>query len=341
MRVIAKLGIAVVAASLLIGSVAAQTSRPEPRFVADDPACQAATLVSTGGAVPRDSSTLAIRWTGFSNFELAYKDQVLLLDAYFDRGAVFPPLGFRAADVRRADGILIGHGHTDHMSDAATVAARTGARIVGAAVTTEKLAAQSVPSAQLVTATGRGGEFFQFGAFTIEPILGRHGEPALEVLRAFQAVLDATSPKRTAEEIAEQEAIRAKGASSPLLISEGTLTYLITLDSGFRVIYRDSGGALTDWERRAMARIGSVDVALVALPQYIVGSVAAQALDYVETYRPSLFMPAHHDPARDGLWRPTEPIFQALKDQHRDLVTVSRGYREPVCLDAGMVKVRK
>lgn len=115
---------------------------------------------------------------------------------------MFPPLG-RAADVRRAEGILIGHGHVDHMSDAATVAARTGARLVGAAVTTEKLAAQSVPIAQLVTATGRGGKFFQFGAFTIEPILGRHGEPALEVLRAFQAALDATSPKRTADEIAK------------------------------------------------------------------------------------------------------------------------------------------
>ena len=119
--------------TLAVANVAAQTSRPPPRFITDDPACSAATLVATGGPAPRSPTTLAIRWTGFSNFELAYKGNVLLLDAYFDRGAVYPPLGFSAEDVRRADAILIGHGHVDHMADAASVAARTGATVVGAA----------------------------------------------------------------------------------------------------------------------------------------------------------------------------------------------------------------
>ena len=42
----------------------------DPRFVrqaindAGDPGCEAATLVSTGGAFPKDPKTLAIRWTG-------------------------------------------------------------------------------------------------------------------------------------------------------------------------------------------------------------------------------------------------------------------------------------
>src|SRR4051794_35566939 len=103
-----------------------------------DQACRAATLVSTGGAAPRDPHTLAVRWTGFSNFELAYKGKILLLDAYFDRGVNYPALGFSAADVKKADVILIGHGHFDHMSDAASVGLRTGAVIVGAPVTTEK-----------------------------------------------------------------------------------------------------------------------------------------------------------------------------------------------------------
>ena len=35
-------------------------------------------------------STLAIRWTGFANFELSYKGQIVLLDAYFDRGSHLP-----------------------------------------------------------------------------------------------------------------------------------------------------------------------------------------------------------------------------------------------------------
>jgi len=41
---------------------------------ASDPACEEATLVSTGGSFPRDPSTLAIRWTGYSNFELVIKN---------------------------------------------------------------------------------------------------------------------------------------------------------------------------------------------------------------------------------------------------------------------------
>jgi len=92
-------------------------------------------LASTGGALPKNPRTLAIRWTGFSNFELVYNGQIVLLDAYFDRGSLYPSLGFKAADVKNADAILIGHGHHDHMSDAASVGARTGATVVGAPVT--------------------------------------------------------------------------------------------------------------------------------------------------------------------------------------------------------------
>src|SRR5258705_11226735 len=86
-----------------------------------DPACYAAKLVSTGGAAPRNPHTLALRWMGFSNYELVYNGHVILLDAYYDRGSFFPPLGVKAADIRKADIILIGHGHVDHMSDAASL----------------------------------------------------------------------------------------------------------------------------------------------------------------------------------------------------------------------------
>jgi len=35
-----------------------------------DPACREARLVSAGGAFPRNPHTLAVRWVGFSNYEL-------------------------------------------------------------------------------------------------------------------------------------------------------------------------------------------------------------------------------------------------------------------------------
>jgi len=156
----------------------------DPRAIeaalSSDPGCSARTLVSTGGPFPRDSKTLAIRWTGFTNYELAYDGQVILLDTYFDRGSTFPPLGFTASDVKRADLILLGHGHVDHMSDAASVGARTGAIVVSARVTTEKLLTQPIPQAQVRTVTGRGGETMRFKGFTVRadprPARGSAGE---------------------------------------------------------------------------------------------------------------------------------------------------------------------
>jgi hypothetical protein len=44
-----------------------------------------------------------------------------------------------------------------------------------------------------------------------------------------------------------------------------------------------------------------------------------------------VFMPGHHDASFNNLWRPTEPIFQAIKDQDPTITTVSKGYREPTC----------
>ena len=151
------------AIAVAIGCSAAATGRfSDPRSVAQqaadrDPGCETSTLVSTGGFFPKDPKMLAIRWTGYSNFELAYNGQIILLDAYFDRGSMFPPLGFSAADVKRANLILIGHGHLDHMSDAASVGARTGALVVGAPVTTDKLRTQAIDPKQVRTVTGRGG----------------------------------------------------------------------------------------------------------------------------------------------------------------------------------------
>jgi hypothetical protein len=304
---------------------------------ARDPACHAAQLVSTGGLAPRDPHTLAVRWAGYSNFELAYGGKIVLLDAYFDRGSNYPPLGFKARDVTRADVILIGHGHFDHMSDAASVSIRTGATIVGAPLTTDKLAAQDVPAAQIPTVTGRGGELIKFDGFSVEPILARHGQPDPQVTTVMEGALAALSTEPSAAQEVEERAIRARGVSDPRVIAEGTIAYLITLDSGFRIMYRDSGGRVTDQEKAVMARVGGVDLALVAVAaEYLMPLTARQGLEHMRLYKPEVYMPAHHDApigGRRSLWRATEPLFQALKDDNPNLVTVSRGYREPVCFN--------
>jgi L-ascorbate metabolism protein UlaG (beta-lactamase superfamily) len=302
-----------------------------------DPACYAQRLVSTGGAPPRDPHTLAVRWAGVSNFELAYEGKIVLLDAYFDRGSNFPPLGFAAADVKKTDVILIGHAHFDHMSDAASIAIRTGAIIVGAPVTTEKLKTQSVPESQIRTVTGKGGEKLQFKGFTVEPILALHGQPDKHISDVMEMAINSLAPQPTPAQQAEENAIEARGTFDPRVITEGTIAYLITFDDGFRILYRDSGGYVTDYEKEAMAKLPGVDLAIVAVSADFLNPLTEQlALEHMHLYRPDVYMPAHHDAGFSGhtpLWRATEPIFQALKDANPKLVTVSREYREPVCFD--------
>ena len=247
---------------------------------------------------------------------------------------MFPTLGFKAVDVKRANLILIGHGHLDHMSDAASVGARTGALVVGAPVTTEKLRIQAIDPKQIRTVTGRGGELLEFPGFKVEPILGRHGEPPKDVTAAFENTLKQFAQPLTPEQTKERAAIRERGTNDPRVVTEGTIAYLITLDNGFRILYRDSGGRVTEYERAAMARIGRVDVALVAVAASFLNTLTVeQALEHARTYKPDVFIPAHHDADFNGLWRPTEPLFQALKNEDPRIITVSREYREPICFD--------
>jgi len=306
----------------------------EPR----DAACTTARFVSSGAPAPKNPHTLAVRWGGFSNYELVYNGHIILLDAYYDRGSFFPPLGVKAADFKKADVVLIGHGHVDHMSDAASIGAQTGAPVVGGPPTAEKLRTQSIPAAQIKEVTGKGGELLKFDGFTVEPILGRHGEPNRDVGPVLGKAIDSLLPEMTAEQRAEDAAIRARGTGGPRVITEGTIAYLITFDDGFRVMYRDSAGIVTDYEKAAMQRVGRVDLAITAfradlLPRYTI----PQALEYVAIYKPDVVMPAHHDggnvAGHDGLWRSTEPVFQALKDANPALITISRGYREPTCFN--------
>jgi L-ascorbate metabolism protein UlaG (beta-lactamase superfamily) len=317
----------VVGAALLSVSVIAKD-------VAKDSSCEVPTLVSTGGAAPRNPHTLAIRWTGYSNFELAYGGEIMLLDAYFDRGSMFAPLGFKAADVKKANVILIGHGHHDHMSDAASVAIRTGAVVVGAPLTVAKLQTQSLDAKQIRTVTGKGGEVLKFGKFEVEAILGRHGQPPANVTRAFNQALQSTATPLTPEQTAEEAVIRSRGTSDPRIVAEGTITYLITLDDGFRILYRDSGGEITEYEKAAMQRIGRVDIAIAAVAADFLPSLTVpQGLEYLRLYKPDVYIPAHYDAPLNGLWRTTEPIFQAMKDEKPSLITYSQQYREPMCFD--------
>jgi L-ascorbate metabolism protein UlaG (beta-lactamase superfamily) len=255
------------------------------------------------------------------------------------------PLGFKAADIKKADVILIGHAHFDHMSDAASVAIRTGATVVGAPVTTEKLATQNVPASQVRTVTGQAEELLKLDGFTVQPILARHGQPDKHITEVMEGALNSVAPKQTPEQLAEDKDIMARGTFDPRVIDQGTIAYLIRFDDGFSVFYRDSGGQITDREKAAFAGSAGVDLALLAITADFLNPLTArQAVAYTRLFKPTVVMPLHHDAGFSGhtpLWRATEPVLQAIKDDNPEIVTESRGYREPVCFDTGISLVRR
>jgi L-ascorbate metabolism protein UlaG (beta-lactamase superfamily) len=299
----------------------------------DVPACRALVPAAIGGPMPPEG-ILAIRWLGTTNFELAYGGEVYLLDAYYDRGPRNRPIGFAPKDVKRASAIFVGHAHFDHMSDAASVAAQTGAQVIGAPTVTETAISLGLPAKQATTV--RGGEVLKYKGFTVEAILARHSTLAPEVLDAFRKAIAAAAGAPTSEEAAAEAAIMKRGTFDPKVITEGTIAYLFTFDNGFKLVFRNSAGPITDAERAVVKRIGGkTDVAIVGyIGQYVAKRQIAATLPIIQLYNPRLYLPAHHDEIAGtfvdiGL----EPLFMAIREQLPATGFVSPLYREPVCLD--------
>ena len=308
----------------------------DDRIVVGSPAaaCRSLALAATGGPLPPDG-TLSIRWLGTTNFEIVYRDQVLLLDTYYDRGPRNRPIGFASRDVKRANAIFIGHAHYDHMSEAAQVASQTGAKVIGASTVTETAVAMGLPADQTVTV--RGGETLKYKGYTVEAILAQHSSLASEVLSAFRGAITTAVGAATAEEAAAEEAISKRGTFDPKVITEGTIAYLFTFDNGLKLIFRDSAGPITDAERAVMRRVGKTDVAIVGyIGQYVAKRQIASTLPIIQLYNPGLYLPGHHDEiAGTFVDIGVEPLFMALRDQMPGVKWVSPLYREPVCVSLG------
>ena len=82
------------------------------------------------------------------------------------------------------------------MSDAASIALRTYAIVVGAPVTTEKSkpgrAGQPDPHRDR-----RAQEKLFFDGFTVEPVLGLHGQPDKHVTEVMEGAINSLAPKLT------------------------------------------------------------------------------------------------------------------------------------------------
>ncbi|MBA4179226.1 MAG: hypothetical protein C0506_01420 [Anaerolinea sp.] len=105
--------------------------------------------------------TITLDWLGCATFRLTIDGLVIFLDAYMDRVPAAPPVGLKAADVDRADFVLVGHAHFDHIAGAELIAKNTGAKVIGSHESGRVMMEQGVPREQLLMS--QGGERHRLG----------------------------------------------------------------------------------------------------------------------------------------------------------------------------------
>jgi L-ascorbate metabolism protein UlaG (beta-lactamase superfamily) len=313
-------------------SLSAQGAKAAMR---QDPACQSLTPVSAGGPAPKDPETVVIRWLGWTNYEVAYRGDVFLLDAYYDRGPRMHPIGVAPADIKKANAMFIGHAHFDHMSDAATVAKQTGAAVIGASFASEVLTKGGVPPRQFKAV--KGGEVMQYPGVTVEAALGHHNVIATTVPQGFlekqAAALEVASLQKPPSDAEKQQldAIRARGSRDPKIADEGVINYLFTFGNGFHLLFADSPGPITDGQRALIQKVPAVDVAM--LPYFDFEAGIPPLVDLVKAFKPSTVFLGHHDAEGTMKWASNYPPALAIRDASPKTRTMDVIYRTPVCFN--------
>lgn len=155
-------------------------------------------LAPQNPASTASSGQVVLRWLGTAGWEVSDGSTIILIDPYISRifgpqppgrapfartpGDSRPQYGWddiaapdtAAIDshVPRADYVLVTHTHLDHVLDVPHIALKTHATVIGTESTENVMRAYNVPEEQLITV--RGGEDYDFGAFSIKVIPSLH-----------------------------------------------------------------------------------------------------------------------------------------------------------------------
>lgn len=327
---------------LVLSIVCAVSADAQTRYPALDrePACQALTPAAAGGPLPQNPDVIVLRYLGVSNYELAYKDTVLLLDAAIDKLAWWAPNGVTPEEMtKRVHGIFIGHAHGEHLWDAPEIARRTGALVVGDPISIKWVRSTGlVPEAQTRAVTGGGGEIFTFKGLTVEAVLGHHNivpEDYMVKDRAAAAAVTlrgGLTPEEAAHDKKLNSAVQTTADERARLIKEGTIAYFIRLDNGFRLFYTDSAGPTTDAERRIMQGLPGVDVGF--LPYYGLELAPPITMEYIRLFKPTVVLPTHHDGHRNRMLdMPIGPLGLMVREEFPKTKLIAPLLRTPVCIN--------
>jgi hypothetical protein len=127
------------------------------------------------------------------------------------------------------------------MSDAVPIAKLTKAKVYGAQITIETAYNLGLPPGQGQVVTG--GDALKFPGMTVDTALAQHSTLKPEVLEALAKLFDLDARPATPEEVSAEKEVRARGTFAPEVITQGTMAYAFTFDTGFKLgVFRESSG---------------------------------------------------------------------------------------------------
>jgi L-ascorbate metabolism protein UlaG (beta-lactamase superfamily) len=94
-----------------------------------------------------------IKWLGHAGFQItSEKGKIIIIDPWLTDN---PLASCMAADITKADFVLVTHDHFDHVADASLIVRATGATLVGMPETVGRLKQEAkIPDSQIVFGTG-------------------------------------------------------------------------------------------------------------------------------------------------------------------------------------------
>jgi hypothetical protein len=303
--------------------------------------------VDHAGRVRRDRVILS--WFSVASFAMAIDGHVVLLDSYIHKGEDHPNYVPTTTDelvALRPEAIFVGHGHFDHVNNAGRIVAQTGAVIVGTPEHCDEIKALTAdfaghPMRVRCYGTVKRGSEPGSEVREIRPLGPRVGITVLKHLHSANEPPDGEN----------HESIALAGLPDPNLIllhppgpsvvagadpggDEGwSLLYQFRIGR-FSLVWNDTVGPLREEAPKLLGvfrKLRSTDVQVGAVLGFNgVTNGVRDPVDYLESLRPKIFYPNHHDfVAEYGASRGIEGIFRREMAKRKDLHVDVRWLYDP------------
>jgi L-ascorbate metabolism protein UlaG (beta-lactamase superfamily) len=292
---------------------------PAPEWIPKEYRCDRA-------GKPAPQGALELEWIGTASFRITFSGHVLLIDPFVTRTGMLPLLLTRlkcnealSREVYpKADDILLGHSHYDHLLDVPAISLHTGAVVHGSKSTAEVCRAAGIADGK--TRTVNTGKPFPVGPHRITFVPSLHGKAFLGRVPCPGEISD--------------------NPSLPMKFKEyrngGTFGLLVET-SGFRMLHMGSADLIDE----ELIKVGSVDVLMLGLagrkgtPDFVKRTAARLS--------PAFIIPHHYDNFFRPLRKPLKPLtsihldmfYEEVRQQCPNAKVLMPGLFEKVCFDPG------